>query len=270
MEWDPDFLYRSPLFETLRTSATGFGAAWPALPELQRVLDAGEPRPRNADGVPLRLVPQGRGQAPAGGHEARVRLRGELEVRERSWHDLLNVLAWRAWPRSKAALNGRHCAEEERQRAAGVRNRGPVRDALTLLDESGMVVAAADPGLAALLLDWRWKDLFWTARPRLAAGIRFHAFGHALCEKGLNPFRGITARAVVLEVEPDLLAAPLPAQRAELDARLASVIADPARLQSTRELAVVPVLGIPGWWPGNEREDFYDDTGYFRPGRARP
>ena len=34
-----------------------------------------------------------------------------------------------------------------------------------------------------------------------------------------------------------------------------------------RELSPLPVLGVPGWWDGNEQEEFYDNTGYFRPGR---
>jgi hypothetical protein len=27
------------------------------------------------------------------------------------------------------------------------------------------------------------------------------------------------------------------------------------------------VLGVPGWYAGNEREEFYDDKDYFRPAR---
>src|SRR5947209_5721964 len=34
-----------------------------------------------------------------------------------------------------------------------------------------------------------------------------------------------------------------------------------------RELAPVPIFGYPGWLPGTERPEFYDDTRYFR--RAR-
>jgi len=34
-----------------------------------------------------------------------------------------------------------------------------------------------------------------------------------------------------------------------------------------RELSPLPVLGVPGWWPDNERESFYDDADYFRSGR---
>ena len=39
------------------------------------------------------------------------------------------------------------------------------------------------------------------------------------------------------------------------------------RLASPRDLAPLPVLGIPGWWPTNDAPAFYDDARYFRPGR---
>jgi hypothetical protein len=34
-----------------------------------------------------------------------------------------------------------------------------------------------------------------------------------------------------------------------------------------RELWPLPILGVPGWWAGNEQESFYDNTSYFRSGR---
>jgi hypothetical protein len=33
-------------------------------------------------------------------------------------------------------------------------------------------------------------------------------------------------------------------------------------------MAPLPVLGIPGWYPGNSRADFYDDADHFRPKRG--
>ncbi|MGH8641263.1 MAG: DUF3025 domain-containing protein, partial [Burkholderiales bacterium] len=68
---------------------------------------------------------------------------------------------------------------------------------------------------------------------------------------------------------PGLLGRPVDEQVARLDARLAAYLADPRNLTVTRELAVVPVLGVPGWHPENAREAFYDDTNYFRPVRLR-
>jgi hypothetical protein len=269
-QWDPDFLARSPMFEPLRARAGAFGAEWPGLADLQRLLDARDPPVRNAAGMPLRLVPQGRrNRALEEKHEARTFLAGELQLRERSWHDLFNLLAWLAFPRAKAALNSRHYSALEAQRAAGAVNRGPAQDALTLFDEGGVIVAADDDKLLACLREWRWKELFWSDRARLQARTRFIIFGHALYEKALSPFTGITGRGIVLKTEPELLAAPLPEQIAGLDTRIAAHLSDPGRLRATRELAVVPVLGVPGWCADNESEAFYDNLDYFRPGRLR-
>ena len=42
---------------------------------------------------------------------------------------------------------------------------------------------------------------------------------------------------------------------------------DGRKLVGPRELQPLPVLGVPGWWPDNEAEGFYDNRDYFRPGR---
>lgn len=268
MEWDASFLVRSPMFEPLRAHADGFGTGWPRLVDLQRLFDRRNPPPSNTSGTPLRVVPQGRRPvAFEDGYEPRLYLKGELQVREGSWHDLFNALVWLAFPLAKAALNERHYVALRAQRAAGRANRGPAQDALTLFDEGGVIVASSDGELLACLRDWRWKDLFWAGRARLAVRMRFHLFGHAVYEKALSPFPGITSRGLLLKVEPGLLAAPLPEQLAALDARVAQHLGDERRVVGTRELAVVPVLGVPGWHAGNNVESFYDDTDYFRPAR---
>ena len=265
MDWDPRFLARSPLFEPLRVRAPAFGPDWPDIAALQRLLDASDPPVANAQGLPLRLVPPARRSGAIGDrYEARLYLRGELAVRERSWHDLFNVLVWRAFPRAKAALNSRHHAALQAQVTS---NRGPAQDALTLFDEGGLIVAAADDDLLELVRAFRWKDLFWRRRDAVRLRMRFLVFGHALHEKALAPFTGITARAVLVRAEPSLLDARAAALVGALDARVAAWIADPALLAGTRDLAPLPVLGVPGWCADNEREDYYDDVEYFRPGR---
>ena len=56
---------------------------------------------------------------------------------------------------------------------------------------------------------------------------------------------------------------------AEIDALVAGVLDDDGRLAETRELAAVPVFGIPGWCAENARESYYDDRSYFRPAPLR-
>jgi len=259
----------SPAFDPLRVhGGSVLDMAGPDLDDFRRLLGRRDPAVQVASGRPLAIVEQGRRPGAFEEHyETRVYLEGELQVRRDHWHDYFNVLVWLAYPRSKSALNARHYSALEARRAAGASNRGPVQDTLTLFDESGIVMAAADGDLLQMVLDFRWKELFWENRERLRARARFFLFGHALHEKMLRPFRGMTGRGILLDVEPGLLSAPLPDQIAVIDARVAARLSDPARLASTRELAVLPVLGVPGWHAEGENEGFYDDTEYFRPGR---
>ena len=269
--WDPDFTRRSPMFEPLQAGAAGLHTdRWPTLDDFNRLLARhGEPI-TTASGATLRVVAQARRPASwAERYEARVFLKGELQMREGSWHDLLNLLTWLAFPRAKAALNARHYAALRRQLEAGAANRGPTQDALTLFDEGGVVVASADDTLAECLRAWRWKELFWERRAMLRSRMRFYLFGHALYEKALLPFTGITGRGILWKATREQLTAPLDEQLLAIDAGIAQHIADDCRLAGTRELEVVPVLGVPGWCPDNEREAYYDNRDYFRPVRRR-
>lgn len=270
-------MIHSPIFEPLRVHGGAlFDAVLDSVPNqaradldgFQRLLDAREPPVRVASGERLRVVPQGsRPSTFEDKYEARIYLKGELQLRPENAHDLFNLLVWLAFPRAKAALNARHFAALRARSASGAANRGPEQDALTLLDEGGVVVVSSDPGLLALLREWRWKDLFWTNRARLATHMQFVLFGHAVYEKAMQPFLGITSRGILLEVEPALLSAPLRDRLAEIDARLAAHIGDPGRVLVTRELDVVPILGVPGWHAGNGEASFYDNTDYFRSAR---
>jgi hypothetical protein len=261
--WNADFARQSPLLTVLRAAARLLaGDDWPELLRLQAIIaHAGV---CNASGLPLRLVPAGAGAGES--YEQRLYARGELEFRERNWHDLFNVLVWLTFPRAKAALNARHHAALPAGRAGG---RGPVRDALTLFDESGVIVLSADAGLLQMIREFRWKPLFWEHRAAVIAGMDFMPFGHALCEKALAPYKGITGRGLLLEVERDFFAQS-PAERLlQIDQRLAVQIADPQALLHTHELSPLPVLGVPGWCTDNEKSIYYDDHDHFRPGRMR-
>jgi hypothetical protein len=148
--------------------------------------------------------------------------------------------------------------------AGTIPRRSARRDALTLFDENGLLVASADPSLVELLRAFRWRELFVGRRIDVLRSLRFLVFGHGLLDKARSPFVGLTAHAWVLDAPEALLAQPAPAIAAALDGELALAIDN---LASPRELAPLPVLGIPGWWPANDAPAFYDDARYFRPGR---
>lgn len=251
------------MLAALRAAASRLcGADWPTVGALQDAVDrAGV---RTGSGLALRLVLPARRGPDTGSYELRVFEHGELEVRECNWHDLFNVLAWLTYPQAKAALNARHCAVVGNDQQG---RRGPVRDALTLFDESGVIVMSADATLLQMIREFQWQPLFRTQRAAVQRDMRFTLFGHALCEKALAPYKGITGRGLLFEIDRAFLELSLPAQLALIDGRLAGQIADPQALLRTDQLAPLPVLGVPGWCAQNENPSYYDDQSYFRPGR---
>jgi Protein of unknown function (DUF3025) len=269
MDWDPTFVDRAPALcafaeaaEPLRTCGD-----WPALPLLQALCDARGIV--NARGMPMCLV----GERTEEPYETRLYLRGEMHVRGAVWHDLFNVLAWLAYPKTKAALNARHHEEETGcgPTASDRGRRTRVQDALTVFDEHGVIVAAADPELLEMIRAFEWKRLFWTERARFLEHLRVFVIGHALCEKLLAPYVGLTAHAVLLSLDADVLRSALPDALAQIDARVAERVRSGPAFDSPRNLSPLPVLGVPGWFRGNALEAFYDDAAYFRSGRrARP
>ena len=266
LAWDPRFGSRHPGIDTLRPDG-GWPEwpRWPDLPVLQALLEGADPPAANVNGRPLHLELL-EGSSSAADYERRTAFDGALGVRHPSWHDLFNVLAWAAWPRAKAALNARHVAELARETGG---NRSAARDALTGFDEDGVVIAVADEQLERLVREFRWKELFWHRRPTLPASFTAFVFGHALAEKLLAPFVGITGKAVCVPVEPGFAHLDLMAQRRHLDDRLAERLRSDGSFASPRDLMPLPVLGLPGWWQRGEDADFYEDTSYFRPGRTR-
>jgi hypothetical protein len=144
-----------------------------------------------------------------------------------------------------------------------------VRDVNTLLDESGVIVACADPELSGLLGGFRWQELFWQRRADVCEGMGFYLLGHGLCEKALHPYTGMTGQGLVLAVDQDFFGWTLARRMAHLDGLLVAYLNSPQHCRSTRELNPVPLLGVPGWTPENSAQAYYGNTAYFRPGRLR-
>jgi hypothetical protein len=77
----------------------------------------------------------------------------------------------------------------------------------------------------------------------------------------------MTGHSLLFTVEPDFFRLSPAAQLREADARVAAHLADPGAILDTRELAPLPLLGIPGWCVANGDESYYDDRQHFRLGR---
>ena len=166
-------------------------------------------------------------------------------------HDFFNGLVWLRYPALKRRVNLAHAREIGQDAVAATR--GAVRDRLTLFDENGALLDAP-PELTRALDQRKWRELFIGQRP-LWRHARLAIVGHAMLEKLVQPRKAITAHVWLGGAERD------------------SNLLDPG----SAPFAPLPVLGVPGWWPGNEDPSFYDDAAVFRPagsprstGTARP
>lgn len=172
-------------------------------------------------------------------YEAFIFRTGQVPTRDNA-HDLLNGLMWLAEPDIKARLNALQAQAIARDGVGA--QRGPLRDALTLFDENG----AWWPDCPAPIAEaWRrrdWRAMFVTHRALWQPGGP-RLFGHALLEQlALAPRKGLCAH--VLLAEPLTLS---------------------AEDWAAKPFLPLPVLGVPGWWPGQDAFSFYDDPAVFRP-----
>jgi Protein of unknown function (DUF3025) len=263
--WNTDWLNRSDMFAPLRAVGARLPQiGWPD-PGLLNALADDAGRVVNAQGLRVRFVPPGpKSKDFRDGFEQRAFIKGEVQLRPLDWHDLFNALVWMTFPTAKAVINARHYESFSGGEAG---NRPPARDALTLFDEEGVVALSSDAGLLEMVREFRWKELFWKRREEVRKRMRFFLVGHALYHKALDPFVGMTGNAVLLNVSGAFAQRSLKLQIAETDRLLAAHVWDRTRMSHGREFSPLPVLGVPGWWGANEQESFYENTGYFRPGR---
>lgn len=231
---------------------------------LNQLAQASHPPATTASGRRLRFVVQETGSAMPD-YEPRIFATGAVPTRPGDLHDSFNALVWLTFPQTKAALNARHVAT--RRAAAKSPNRTPAQDALTLFDECGVIVASDRPDLLALITGFQWKQLFWQRREELNRHMKFFLFGHGLMEQMLNPYIGLTGKALLITVESAWLEASPDVARSHIDATCRALIASAGALSHSRGLAPLPVLGIPGWTPENDDQAYYDNVKYFRPGR---
>ncbi len=214
------------------------------------------------NGRQVRFVPP---QADNLAYECRIWESGEVETRPDNWHDFFNALVWFAFPRTKTAVSASHVGAMAPDGEA----RGTVRDALTHFDECGIVVLSANPALLDLLRNFEWKRLFLECRAEVLGNMRFVVFGHATYESLLKPFRGLTAKAILYDVDASWLQLPMAEQLAAVDVRLAADLAS-GRYARPRDFQPLPLLGIPGLIPESEDPAYFDDTWQFRRGRRLP
>jgi len=247
-----------------------FEQGWPTLDDYQHLLDQQPSAVMTRNNLPLRIVPQAGKPGSFEQHYApRIYMSGEIQTRTENWHDFFQLLTWIMFPRTKAMINETHIPLAQGRLESGVElgRRTPLENMLSLFDEGGAVVISSDEALLQMIRDFQWKPLFWQSREALRQRLKCVVFGHAMYEKGLEPYIGMTANTVLLSCDESFFRLTNSEQLAWIDASLVKVIADREQLNVPRDLAPFPVLGMPGWDANNDKEVYYDNRRYFRPGR---
>ncbi len=243
---------------------------WPGLNDYRRLLSM-HPSIRTLNGQALSIVEQaGKPQHFSEHYAPRIYYSGEIQTRSANWHDFFQLLSWFIFSRTKAVINSIHIplARERIERGENIGRRTPMENTLSLFDEGGVVILSSDESLLDLIRHFEWKCLFWARRDELAQKLRCITFGHAMYEKGLQPYIGMTANAILLHADQSVIDLPLDTQLHWLDQRLAHIFAAGSHYTSPKDLSPFPILGMPGWMADNASESFYDNHQYFRPGRG--
>jgi len=261
----PDIDWTRPWYDAVRPAFDSLASA-PAADSFIPAFNANAARLGlvNGAGRPLRFVPQA--ELPEGtAYEAFIGATGRVPTRE-NLHDFFNGLVWQTFPRIKRALNALQAAQIAQ---AGVgKSRGPARDAATIFDENAALLLVRDDdagrALVADLRAHRWHAALFEQRAMFGRDADLWLFGHALMEKLVVPRKAITAHVRVVFAGDDFFAQDHGARRAWIDDAVADAIA--AEGLTTAGFTPLPVLGVPGWWPGQDETFYLDDT-VFRPKR---
>ncbi|MDB5794919.1 MAG: hypothetical protein JWR25_1298 [Noviherbaspirillum sp.] len=222
---------------------------------------AAQARLHNHRGLPIRFVPQS--ELPAGtAYEAFISATGCVPTRA-NLHDFLNALVWLTFPGIKVRLNALQAAEISRAPQAQT-PRGKIRDAATIFDENAALLVTRSSDLIDALRAHHWQEAFMARRAEFESVCEVWLFGHALMEKLVAPYKAITAHALPVVAEPGYFSLSDRGKTEWLDQTVARHL---SKGLATSELTPLPVLGVPGWWPGQTRE-FYADTTVFRGKRS--
>jgi hypothetical protein len=249
-EWKSHIDIRHPCWDGYRGLIEALPAEdFPGARALTRLLPPGT---RSRGGFPIRFVPAGK--LPGVQYERHIFETGEVSTRENSWHDLFNALVWCRLPRLKAVMNTLHYQGLGLEKDG---RRGKMRDALTLLDESGVIVAGSDMAALEALARRDWNAAFVGRRAAWRDKLQVLVCGHAVLEKFLEPYKSVTAHAVLLHTPR------MPPE--EMDDLLASRLIEGRLFDTTGGLAPLPLMGVPGWWQlGAQDRSFYADHCVFR------
>ncbi len=212
------------------------------------------------------------------GYEQFIANTGKIPTRD-NLHDLFNGSIWLTFPKTKAMLNYYHMLEIAKQsdEPANQKSRGRVRDAITVFDENGAVLVTSEPSIGEALIHFDWQGSLINSRanwdnprqPQANSKATVYIFGHALLEQLIQPRKPLCAHSIVINVSQDFFGLLTAERIIYLDDKLAEYMDDLLSQDTVtpRQLAPLPILGVPHFWSENSNADFYKDDFVFRRGR---
>jgi len=270
-KWNPEFYLNNPLFSDISSLASYFQtfSHWPDINDYNQFLNNTHHKLLNKNHISLNFVPQGeKSDQYQDGYEPRIYLKGEIQTRTQNWHDFFQVLIWNRYPLVKSHINALHyqAIVNNINTEPKIQQRSSIENTLTLFDECGAIIVSSNPTLLDLIATFKWEELFIKSRAAFNKELYCFVFGHALYEKSLSPYIGMTAHALLIEVTPDFFQQSTATQTSDIDL-MGVEFFDSAKEINTRLLQPFPVLGVPGWDERNENPVYYRNKDYFRPGR---
>lgn len=192
-------------------------------------------------------------------YEPRVYLKCELQTRSQNWHDFFNAIIWLKFPKTKKVLNDLHFIQAKQRKKGS--NRSTIENRITQFDECGAIVITNDKKLLDLIKNHKWEELFLKNRKEFEENLKCVIFGHAIFEKALNPYIGMTCHCLLIESN-ELLVDIKNDDFSRIDQKIADLWKNKIS-RSPVKFNAFPVLGIPDYWPVQDSL-FYKNTKYFR------
>jgi len=266
-DWAPHFYKQSPIFDPISLQAKTFNHfyEWPDLSDYNQLLQKKHSNIKSLYGSELNFIHQaGKPETINDEYEVRIYKTGEIQTRLHNWHDFFQVMVWSSFPITKKIINKLHAtALISRKNSTASNQRSLVENSLTLFDECGAIIICSNKKLINLIKNFSWKELFITHRTAFEREIKCLVFGHAMFEKTLNPYIGMTAHSILLTVDHEFFTLNHQAQNNHIDKLAARYFSEVNEI-NTKILQPFPILGVPGWDIRNESPDFYDNKEYFR------
>ena len=252
--WSTDHFQSSPIIQQLKNTTKPFEQFknWPSIEQYQKIfLDYK---------LDIKPVHQAREISSFEEHyEPRVYLKKELQTRTENWHDFFNAQVWLNFPKTKKVLNSLHYSESLKRPEGS--NRSILENRITQFDECGAILVSANKELLNLIKEHKWTSLFLKHRQEINEDLRCIIFGHAIFEKALSPYIGMTCHCLLVEDEK-LLEQAKTYEFSNIDDYLATKWSQQIAYNPLK-FSAFPVLGLPDYWH-EQGIEFYQNKQYFR------